>query len=413
MFCSLSLTLALAALTVCKAQHTLFSSASRDTPGVLCLNGGTSFSLSGRHILCLCPDGFSGPSCETDEFSCSDGIGLRNPVSKSVSGRECLELGRHKPCSNRDGASSRRPWCFVEKESRIIREDCAVPRCTQDLSSDITDDSLTDAQSGWRCGQREGRSMKVVGGALSAVELHPWMAAVFSMRSRGRAFTCGGSLISPCWILSAAHCFPDGAQTDVHKLSVVLGKNAINETNSEKEQEFSVSELFIHEHFDNTDGNYDNDIALLKIRSPGGRCAKETRSVKTVCIPEPHHSLHHGTSCQVTGYGREQEGLWYYSRYLREASVKLLSQGLCSSKSYYGDAITENMLCAASPDWSADACKGDSGGPLVCRVRGRAFLFGVVSWGEGCSRRLRPGVYTKVSNYHHWILEKTGLSSTT
>lgn len=56
--------------------------------------------------------------------------------------------------------------------------------------------------------------MKVVGGALSAVERHPWMAAVFSRSSRGRTFTCGGSLISPCWVLTAAHCFPDGS---VHK----------------------------------------------------------------------------------------------------------------------------------------------------------------------------------------------------
>ncbi|XP_077065361.1 plasminogen activator, urokinase b [Siphateles boraxobius] len=408
-FCSLSLALALAALTVCRAELRLDPSAPRDT-GVLCLNGGTSFSLSGRHILCLCPDGFSGSSCETDEsLSCSDGIGLHYRVSRSASGRECLELGRHKHCSNPD--FSRRPWCFVWKESRIIREDCDIPRCTEDLRSDVTDDSLTDAQSGWRCGQSQGRSMKIVGGALSAVELHPWMAAVFSMRSRGRAFTCGGSLISPCWILTAAHCFPDGAQTDVHKLSVVLGKNAINETDIENDQEFSVSELFIHEHFDNTDGNFDNDIALLKIRSPDGRCAKESRSVKTVCIPKSHHSLRRGTSCEVTGYGKEREGAWYYSRYLREASVELLSQDLCSSKSFYGDAITENMLCAGSPDWRADACKGDSGGPLVCRVQDRAFLFGVVSWGEGCSRQFRPGVYTKVSNYHHWILKKTGLSS--
>ncbi|KAG1930398.1 plasminogen activator, urokinase b [Pimephales promelas] len=411
-FCSLRLTLVLAALTVCRAQHTHFPRAPQDRTGVLCLNGGTSFTLSGRHIICLCPDGFSGSSCETDvSMSCSDGAGLhRGPVSVSASGRECLELGRHKHCSNPD--FSRKPWCFVEKESRIIREDCDIPRCTRDLSPDITED-MTDAQSGWRCGQREERSMKVVGGALSAVELHPWMAAVFSMRSRGRAFTCGGSLISPCWILTAAHCFPNGAQTDLHKLSVVLGKNAINETDIGREQEFNVSDLFIHEHFDNTDGNYDNDIALLKIRSPSGRCAKESRSVKTVCIPGPHHSLRRGTSCEVTGYGKEREGSWYYSRYLREAAVKLLSQDLCSSKAYYSDAITDNMLCAGSPDWTADACKGDSGGPLVCRVRDRAFLFGVVSWGEGCSRPFRPGVYTKVSNYHHWILEKTGLSSLT
>lgn len=64
---------------------------------------------------------------------------------------------------------------------------------------------------GWQCGQREERNMKVVGGALSTVERHPWMAAVFSRSARGRSFTCGGSLISPCWVLTAAHCFPDGS----------------------------------------------------------------------------------------------------------------------------------------------------------------------------------------------------------
>ncbi|XP_056326004.1 plasminogen activator, urokinase b [Danio aesculapii] len=425
-FLTLSLILALTALTMCKAQRRLFPSESKS--GVLCLNGGSSLSsLSGRHLLCLCPEGFRGSRCETDtSVSCFDGIGqlYAGPVSKSASGRECLEwdsekvreigvypknpiLGGHKHCRNPD--FSRRPWCFVKTPSGIMKEDCDIPRCTKDPGSD--QDSLAVSHSGWRCGQGEGRSMKVVGGALSTVERHPWMAAVFSRNSRGRFFTCGGSLISPCWILTAAHCFPDGAQTSVHKLSVVLGKKAINETDVQNEQEFRVSKLFIHEHFDNTDGNFNNDIALLKIRGSDGRCAKESSLVKTVCIPGPNESLSDGTSCAVTGYGREHEGSWFYSQYLKEAKVRILSQDLCSSKAYYGNMITENMLCAGSPDWSSDACKGDSGGPLVCRVQDRVFLFGVVSWGEGCSRPFRPGVYAKVSNYYHWILEKSGLTT--
>lgn len=252
--------------------------------------------------------------------------------------------------------------------------------------------------------------MKVVGGALSTVQRHPWMAAVFTRRSQTQVFTCGGSLISPCWVLTAAHCFPHGSETNIRALSVFLGKNAINETDLQREQRFKVSEVIIHENFDNTDNNFNNDIALLKIEGSDGECARESSSVKTVCIPHPELSLDDGTSCDVTGYGKEREWSWHYSRYLKEAKVDVLSHDLCSSKTYYGNMITDNMLCAGSKDWSTDSCKGDSGGPLVCAVGGHAYQFGVVSWGEGCSRELRPGVYTKVSNYYHWILEKTGLT---
>uniref|UniRef100_A0A3Q3WI57 trypsin n=1 Tax=Mola mola TaxID=94237 RepID=A0A3Q3WI57_MOLML len=92
-----------------------------------------------------------------------------------------------------------------------------------------------------------------------------------------------------------------------------------------------------------------------------------------------------------------------YSQYLKQTEVRLISHAECKSVAYYGDLITKSMLCAGSPDWNTDSCKGDSGGPLVCEVSGRIFLFGVVSWGEGCAKRNKPGVYTQVTNYNKWI----------
>lgn len=50
-------------------------------------------------------------------------------------------------------------------------------------------------------------------------------------------------------------------------------------------------------------------------------------------------------------------GLWYKSQSLREAQVNLLAQDVCGQKDYYGNLITENMFCAARPDWSQDACE--------------------------------------------------------
>ncbi|XP_036427560.1 plasminogen activator, urokinase b [Colossoma macropomum] len=394
----------------------LFSRILENSKVTHCLNGGTSVSalFTGQHMCCLCPDGFSGSSCEIDDTeSCIVGMGLRyrGPVAQTVSGRECMEwdpesswsvfgsdsrtlgLGRHNRCRNPN--YSRKPWCFVQGNYGRVKEYCNIPHCSRG--------------PGWRCGARPALRFKIVGGSLSAVESHPWMATVFwRSSSQHRVFRCAGSLIAPCWVLTAAHCFPDGADTDVCRLWVVLGKTALNETDKRKEQEFRVVELHMHENFDNTDGSFNNDIALLRISGPDGACAVESNSVRTVCVAAPDSTLPDGTSCEIAGYGKEQQGLWYNSQYLREGKVNLLPQDVCSSKSYYGNEITENMLCAGAPDWSVDACKGDSGGPLVCSVNDSLFLYGVVSWGEGCSREFRPGVYTRVSKYHHWILQKTG-----
>ncbi|XP_034050489.1 tissue-type plasminogen activator-like [Thalassophryne amazonica] len=421
-------------LSFSRSSSSSSSSSSFEHTGGVCLNGGTSVpSLYRReHMFCVCPDGFGGNNCEIVTGAlCYEGVGLyyKGTVSQSESGLTCQEWdletrerylasdvnsGRHNYCRNIQ--YRRRPWCYVWKNQELIWEYCDIPRCGAELIPSLPSLAPTVEEPRLKCGQRtQKKQVKIVGGRVASVDSHPWMAAIFwHSKSKDKVFRCGGSLIAPCWVLTAAHCFPDGTNSKARRFWVVLGKNALNETDHALEQTFKVEDIFIHESFDNSDGNFNNDIALMKLKAKrNGQCAKEQSSVKTVCLPPPQLSLQPGATCEISGYGKERQGLWYKSQYLREAQVSVLADSVCRQKDYYGSLITDNMFCAARPDWSQDACEGDSGGPLVCERDNKFFLFGIISWGDGCAQELRPGVYAKVTNYNRWIEEKTGLSDIT
>ena len=68
--------------------------------------------------------------------------------------------------------------------------------------------------------------------------------------------------------------------------------------------------------------------------------------------------------------------------------------------------LSSGMFCAGYLEGGIDTCQGDSGGGMICEVRGRQSVMGLTSWGTGCGRPNRPGVYTKVSDYLDWITEK-------
>ncbi|XP_054455471.1 plasminogen activator, urokinase b [Anoplopoma fimbria] len=419
-----------------------FSSSFEGT-GEMCLNGGSSVPslTSGEHMFCLCNDGFEGIRCEKVKGAdCFEGMGLyyRGTQSKSESGRICVEWdsdtrwrfmssdvhsGRHNYCRNL--LYKRRPWCLVWENQQLVWEYCRIPRCviesckyTLSLKSSNKIRAklhVSSPAAELTCGQRSRRKQtKIVGGTVATVESHPWVAAIFRRsKSQKKVFLCGGSLISACWVLTAAHCFPGGSHAKHRRFSVILGKDVMNETDPTVEQTFRVEEIILHDGFDNSEGNYNNDIALLKLKAKYGKCSEESDSVRTVCLPPPQQKLQPGVTCEIAGYGKENQSLWYKSQFLREAQVNLLADDVCRHQDYYANMISDNMFCASVPDWSQDACEGDSGGPLVCEVGDRLFLFGVVSWGEGCAKKNRPGVYTTVTNYNGWIEEKTGLSSIT
>ncbi|CAJ0931647.1 unnamed protein product, partial [Ranitomeya imitator] len=97
---------------------------------------------------------------------------------------------------------------------------------------------------------------------------------------------------------------------------------------------------------------------------------------------------------------------WQLSPVLREAKVHLISTELCNQSSYYPGLISARMLCAGYLDGKVDSCQGDSGGPLVCQESGLWWQVGIVSWGEGCGRPNRPGVYTNLTTLLDWVYHR-------
>ena len=87
---------------------------------------------------------------------------------------------------------------------------------------------------------------------------------------------------------------------------------------------------------------------------------------------------------------------------LMQVSVPIVSQYKCT-KAYGSSRIHDSMICAGLDRGGKDSCQGDSGGPLVCESNGKFFLEGVVSWGSGCARPERYGVYARVRYVRKWI----------
>ncbi|XP_034546995.1 tissue-type plasminogen activator isoform X1 [Notolabrus celidotus] len=369
------------------------------------------------------------PKCPEDKYhECVKGTGLSYRGTKSVtkSGSRCLPwdspalkrkvnnawksealeqgLGSHSFCRNPDGDVG--PWCHTYKNMQLSWELCDIPKCsTRPPTITTLGPRAPTTNNKATCGQRMDNSLnrpafRMFGGRTSDITEQPWQAAInaYQGRLKKHFHRCGGVLIDSCWVLSAAHCFEDSVKAE--KLEVILGRT-FRKQNSSGEQIFKVEKYWIHEQFDHE--TFDNDIALLKLQTDIGICAVNSPEVLPACLPERGLVLPDWTECEISGYGKDSEFSAEYSERVKRGFVRLWPKERCVPGVLSGRKITSNMLCAGDTRNRDDACKGDSGGPLVCRNKEKMTLMGVISWGDGCGQKDKPGVYTRVTNYIEWI----------
>ncbi|XP_029460529.1 coagulation factor VII [Rhinatrema bivittatum] len=328
-----------------------------------CQNGGTCRDAFQSYV-CQCAEDYEGRNCE---------IALNSTLKCLYDNGNCEQFCRDNPST--------------------IRQ-C---RCAEGYALDSDGESCI-SEVDYPCGkipvlEKKDKALdgRIVGGDECLKGECPWQALL----KNSNKFICGGTLLSPVWVVTAAHCL---VKVPANQLTVTLGEHKISVSEG-TEQERGVTKMIIHEHYVGLSTNHDNDIALLRLDQP----VNYTDHVVPLCLPDERFAVRTLNSIRystVSGWGRLLESGATPDVLMRVEVPRLRTQE-CVRHSKLN--VSANMFCAGYLEGSKDSCKGDSGGPHATKYKDTWFLTGVVSWGKGCAKVGLYGVYTRVSKYLDWL----------
>merc|ERR1711937_546810 len=230
--------------------------------------------------------------------------------------------------------------------------------------------------------QLQIRREKIVGGKqVEHIQSWPFIGSLGGF--------CGGALVGDRWFLTAGHCC---ASIGTMRKKVYFGTT--NPWEDQSRVERTIDDFVIHPDFRREDLH--RDLCMVKLDAP----LVFNDKIKPICLNDDF--LDKNDPAFVAGWGHTQEG-GPQARDLMEVSVPIVTNQQC--KDAYPDRLVDDtMVCAGLPQGGMDGCQGESGGPfVVIDQQGGVKLAGVVSWGVGCARPGKYGVYARVTTDMQFI----------
>jgi hypothetical protein len=275
-----------------------------------------------------------------------------------------------------------------------------------DESGSDTDEAVDPGPAASTGGQDLAAALEpttIVGGQPADEGEYPFMV---SLAITGPVFSvsCGGTLVSPNHVLTAAHCISGtsrpGAISLPGDITATIGRTNLANTGTGEVR--SVSQVIRHPRYNLDAGDLDNDLAVLTLTTPSTRLpieltAPHAGSDRATWLP--------GANATTIGWGRTCEGC-SGTNILQEVVVPILSDSYAAQATVYGARFNPAVHVAAGyAAGGKDSCNGDSGGPLLTWTTAGWQQSGVVSWGDGCARANKPGIYTRIGSQrlHRWL----------